>query len=94
MASLSRKFVDRMLELGGECDFARDVALYYPLRVLMSVLGVPESDEGRMLQLTQKLLQFRRHLVAFPPDSFHEIFHRYDAMPLCEVCQCCGRPVA
>jgi len=55
IASLSRKFVDRMVELGGECDFARDVALYYPLRVLMSVLGVPESDEGRMLQLTQKL---------------------------------------
>ncbi|MGH7860226.1 MAG: cytochrome P450, partial [Candidatus Binatia bacterium] len=52
---LSRKFVDRMLELDGRCDFAADVALYYPLHVIMSVLGVPESDEPRMLRLTQKL---------------------------------------
>ncbi|HUE39210.1 MAG TPA: cytochrome P450, partial [Candidatus Binatia bacterium] len=36
-------------------DFASQVALYYPLQVIMSVLGVPESDEPRMLQLTQKL---------------------------------------
>jgi cytochrome P450 len=55
IAALSRRFVDRMLDLGGECDFARDVALHYPLHVIMSVLGVPESDEGRMLDLTQKL---------------------------------------
>jgi cytochrome P450 len=52
---LARRFVDRMLELGGECDFARDIALYYPLRVIMSILGVPEVDEPRMLMLTQQL---------------------------------------
>lgn len=52
---LARKYVDRMYELGGECDFSTDVALYYPLQVIMSVFGVPESDETRMLQLTQKL---------------------------------------
>ncbi|MGH7821566.1 MAG: cytochrome P450 [Candidatus Binatia bacterium] len=52
---LARKYVDRMLELGGECDFAAEVALYYPLQVIMSILGVPEADEPRMLQLTQKL---------------------------------------
>jgi len=44
-----------MLELGGQCDFAAEVALHYPLQVIMSVLGVPEADEPRMLQLTQKL---------------------------------------
>jgi len=52
---LAKKYVDRMRELGGECDFAAEVALHYPLQVIMSVLGVPESDEPRMLQLTQKL---------------------------------------
>jgi cytochrome P450 len=52
---LARKYVDRMLELGGECDFASEVALHYPLQVIMSVLGVPETDEPRMLQLTQQL---------------------------------------
>ena len=48
-------YVDRMAALGGECDFATDVALYYPLHVIMSILGVPEADEPRMLDLTQKL---------------------------------------
>ena len=52
---LARKYVDRMAALGGACDFAVDVARYYPLQVIMSVLGVPEADEARMLDLTQKL---------------------------------------
>jgi cytochrome P450 len=52
---LAKKYVDRMQELGGACDFAMDVARYYPLQVIMSVLGVPESDELFMLELTQKL---------------------------------------
>lgn len=55
VASLARQFVDRMLAFDGECDFARDVALLFPLQVIMSILGVPESDEPRMLQLTQQL---------------------------------------
>jgi cytochrome P450 len=55
ITALARRSVDRMLELGKECDFATDVALHYPLRVIMSTLGVPEGDEPRMLQLTQQL---------------------------------------
>jgi len=55
IVQLARKYVDRMAELGGACDFALDVARYYPLQVIMSVLGVPESDEPLMLDLTQKL---------------------------------------
>jgi len=39
----------------GYLDFARDVALEYPLRVIMAVLGVPERDYGLMLRLTQEL---------------------------------------
>jgi len=52
---LARKYVDRMVELGGECDFALDIARFYPLQVIMSILGVPESDEPLMLDLTQKI---------------------------------------
>jgi len=52
---LARRFVDRMLEHDGECDFVRDIALYYPLHVILSILGVPETDEPRMLALTQKI---------------------------------------
>jgi hypothetical protein len=52
---IAREHVDRMAELGGACDFARDIALTYPLRVIMEVLGVPPEDEPRMLRLTQEL---------------------------------------
>ena len=55
LAELARHFVDRMLAHDGACDFARDIALYYPLHVIMSILGVPESDEPRMLRLTQQM---------------------------------------
>ena len=44
-----------MAAMGGECDFARDIALYYPLRVIMEILGVPPVDEPLMLKLTQEL---------------------------------------
>jgi cytochrome P450 len=33
----------------------KDVALTYPLRVIMEILGVPREDEPRMLKLTQEL---------------------------------------
>jgi cytochrome P450 len=52
---IARKAVDRMVATGGECDFVREVALHYPLHVIMEILGVPEEDEPRMLTLTQEL---------------------------------------
>jgi cytochrome P450 len=52
---LAVRFVDRMVELGGECDFARDIAVHYPLYVILSLLGLPETDFERMLMLTQQL---------------------------------------
>ena len=52
---LAREAVDHMLSFDGECDFARDVAAHYPLRVIMDILGVPPEDEPRMLMLTQQL---------------------------------------
>ena len=44
-----------MIARKSSCDFAQDVAIEFPLRVIMSVLGVPAEDYGRMLQLTQEL---------------------------------------
>ncbi|MBS0410624.1 MAG: cytochrome P450 [Proteobacteria bacterium] len=52
---IARKHVEHMASLGGECDFVNDVALTYPLRVIMEILGVPPEDEPRMLKLTQEL---------------------------------------
>jgi cytochrome P450 len=55
VAVLATRFVDQMAELGGECDFATDVAVNFPLYVILSMLGLPESDFPRMLKLTQEL---------------------------------------
>lgn len=52
---IAKEHVDRMEALGGECDFVNEIALYYPLRVIMEILGVPPEDEPRMLKLTQEL---------------------------------------
>ncbi|PDT78393.1 cytochrome P450 [Bradyrhizobium sp. C9] len=52
---IARATVQRMLDRGGACDFVEDVALGYPLHVIMEILGVPEADEPRMLKLTQEL---------------------------------------
>ena len=55
IAELARQYVERMADLGGECDFATDVAVHYPLYVILSLLGLPESDFPRLLKLTQEL---------------------------------------
>ena len=51
---IAKDHVERMVELGGECDFVNEVALFYPLRVIMHILGVPPEDEALMLQMTQE----------------------------------------
>ncbi len=53
--AIAKEFVDRMEDMGGECDFQQDIALHYPLRVIMQILGVPEADEPMMLKLTQEI---------------------------------------
>ena len=55
VTQIAETFVDRMLATGGECDFVSDVAIWYPLRVIMMILGVPEEDEALMLKLTQEI---------------------------------------
>ncbi|MCG5218679.1 cytochrome P450 [Streptosporangium soli] len=52
---LAKRYVDRMMDFSGECDFAADIAAHYPLYVILSLLGLPESDFPRMLTLTQEL---------------------------------------
>lgn len=51
---IARRAVERMAAHGGQCDFAADVALHYPLLVIMAILGVPDADEPLMLRLTQE----------------------------------------
>lgn len=61
-----RRLNDRLTELsleavatleahGGSCDFAVDIALPYPLQVILKILGLAPEDYPRMLMLTQEL---------------------------------------
>ncbi len=52
---LAGEFIGRMADKGGECDFA-EIAMPFPLRVIMSMLGVPQEDEPMMMRLTQQTL--------------------------------------
>jgi hypothetical protein len=55
LAALAREFVDRMEALGDRCDFVKDVSVWYPLRAVMTILGVPRQDDQKMLSLTQTI---------------------------------------
>lgn len=55
ISELAKEHVDHMASLGEECDFVKEVALWYPLRVIMEILGVPRSDEAFMLKMTQEI---------------------------------------
>jgi cytochrome P450 len=52
---LAKIYVDEMLAAGSQCDFVREVAVNFPLYVILSLLGLPESDFPFMLKLTQEL---------------------------------------
>lgn len=53
--AIAKEYVDKMESLGGECDFVKEISLLYPLRIIMSIIGVPAEDEAMMLKLTQEL---------------------------------------
>jgi cytochrome P450 len=53
---LAHESFDTMLERGNSCDFQKEVAVWLPLRVILLILGIPRTDEARMLRLTQELL--------------------------------------
>jgi len=54
LRKLARLYVDKLAATGGECDFVSEIAVHYPLMVIMSILGVPGEDEPMMLRLTQE----------------------------------------
>lgn len=52
---LAKIWVDKMAEIGPEIDFATQIAVNYPLYLILTMLGLPESDFPRMLKLTQEM---------------------------------------
>src|SRR6185437_7097923 len=52
---LAKRYVDRMRDIGPECDFVTEIAVNFPLYVILSLLGLPEEDFPRTLKLTQEM---------------------------------------
>jgi cytochrome P450 len=66
LEELAQRAIDQMIAAGGEIDFASEIAMQYPLYVILAIMGLPESDYQRMLRLTQELFgadddEFRRN---------------------------------
>lgn len=57
MRLLAKEYVDRIAALAdaGPFDFIEEVAVPYPLIMITSILGLPESDAPLVLRLTQEL---------------------------------------
>lgn len=55
MTQLATEYVDKLAALGGECDFVEEIAVPYPLIMITSILGLPDSDAPLVLKLTQAL---------------------------------------
>jgi cytochrome P450 len=61
---VARDCLDRMAGRGGECEFVRDIARPFPLRVMMSILALPKEDAPHVLALRtgiRKLICAERH---------------------------------
>src|SRR3981189_740722 len=52
---LAKRYVDRMRDIGPECDFVTEIAVNFPLYVIMSLLGLPEEDFPRLHILTTEM---------------------------------------
>jgi cytochrome P450 len=81
---LATRYVDRMRDIGPECDFVTDIATNFPLYVIMSLLGIPERDFPIMLQLASELSgvdddEYRRHDGTDGRTSVLADFYRYFA---------------
>jgi cytochrome P450 len=76
--AIARDAVDKMAACGDACDFVAQIALHYPLHVVMEILGVPEEDEPRMLRLTQEIFG------PADPDNRREVTNDQEAAVVAE----------
>lgn len=85
MAALAKEFIDKMAQHGDHCDFVSDIALWYPLRVITTILGAPEEDAAFILKKTQEHFgsddpELRRHGTKSSSSAVRELFEYFDKM--------------
>lgn len=51
----AKRYVDLLETKAPECDFATDVAFWYPLRVVLGLAGLPEEADQAIVVLTQQI---------------------------------------
>ncbi len=52
ITALTAQAIENLREHGPELDFKRDIAVWYPLKVIMLILGLPDSDAPHLQNLT------------------------------------------
>jgi cytochrome P450 len=50
---LAGESIDRMLTHGGSCDFYNDVVAWFPLKVIMLILGIADEHGQHLLDITR-----------------------------------------
>jgi cytochrome P450 len=51
----ARRIVERVVPMGG-CDFVQEIAGPLPLKIICDMMGIPESDNRRMFELSNTIL--------------------------------------
>lgn len=55
VSEAAKRYVDLMESKAPSCDFATDVAFWYPLRIVLSLADIPEEADELIVKLTQNL---------------------------------------
>jgi cytochrome P450 len=55
--AIARGAISQMAEHGDYCDFVREVASRFPLRVILDILGIPAKDEALLFDFLLELLR-------------------------------------
>lgn len=99
---IARSFIDQMEASAPEMDFA-DVAFYYPLSVIGTLIGVPKEDHPMLLKLTQWMFNYAdpdlRRPGADPmnpaeqTETWNQVYHQFKEYyePLIEDRKTCPR---
>lgn len=53
---LATEYIDALAESGGEADFVATVSVWYPLRVILMILGLPPGEAPELLRLTRNFV--------------------------------------